>query len=182
MNKKILLSVGVILVILILGFFWMSSRNRTQSPAGSASFTDSVLSINIEYSRPSVRGRVIFGKEGSGALLAYGKYWRLGANEPTTVTFSRDVIFGGKNVPKGRYRMYAIPGEQEFVIVLNTEISAWGYSEPDYTKDIVKINVPVKKEENLTEQFTIEVGKSEDIFIQIKWSDVSLSIPVSRSL
>ena len=180
MNKKILLSIGVILVILIIGFFWMSSRNRSVSPSGKANYTDGDLQITIEYSRPSVRGRTIFGPEGSEALLSYGKYWRLGANEPTTITFSKDVTIGGNLVPKGRYRMYAIPGESEFVIVLNTEIGAWGYSEPDYSKDLVKINVPVKKEESITEQFTIDINKTDELSILIKWADISLNVPIGR--
>lgn len=180
MNKKILLSVGVILVILIIGFFWMSSRNRSLSPSGEANFTDGDLEIKIEYSRPSVRGRVIFGPEGSPALLQYGKYWRLGANEPTTISISKDIKFGGNPVQKGRYRIYAIPSEQEFTIILNSEIGAWGYSEPDHSKDFLKIKVPVKKEEKSTEQFTIDIIKAEESYIMIQWSDISLSIPISQ--
>jgi len=180
MSKKILLSVGVILVILIIGFFWMSSRNRSMSPAGTTSFTDGDLTVAVNYSRPSVRGRVIFGPEGSGALLPYGKYWRLGANEPTSIEFSQDVTFAGKPVPKGKYRMYAFPGEKEFTIVLNSEISAWGYAEPDYSKDVVKVSVPVVTSDSPTEQLTIEAGKSDELFVLIKWDNISISIPVTR--
>lgn len=180
MNKKILLSVGVILVILIIGFFWLSSRNRSLSPSGKANFTEGALEIKVEYSRPSVRGRVIFGPEGSDALLQYGKYWRLGANEPTTISISKDINFGGNPVQKGKYRMYAIPGEQEFTIILNSEIGAWGYSEPDHSKDFLKINVPVKKEDSTTEQFTIDFSNTNGLFMLIRWSDISLSIPISQ--
>ena len=180
MSKKILLSVGVILVILIIGFFWMSSRNRSMSPAGTTSFTDGDLTITVNYSRPSVRGRVIFGPEGSGALLPYGKYWRLGANEPTSIEFSQDVTFAGKPVPKGKYRMYAFPGEKEFTIVLNSEISAWGYSEPDYSKDVIRVQVPLTITESPVEQLTIETGKSNELYIRISWDKVLLSIPVTR--
>jgi hypothetical protein len=180
MSKKILLSVGVILVILIIGFFWMSSRNRSMSPSGTTSFTDGELTITVNYSRPSVRGRVIFGPEDSGALLPYGKYWRLGANEPTSIEFSQDVIFAGQSVPKGKYRMYTIPGEKEFTIVLNSEISAWGYAEPDHSKDVVKVSVPVVTAESPTEQLTIEAGKSDELFVLIKWDNISISIPVTR--
>ncbi|MFZ9980481.1 MAG: DUF2911 domain-containing protein [Cyclobacteriaceae bacterium] len=180
MSKKILLSVGVILVILIIGFFWMSSRNRSMSPVGTTSFTDGDLTVTVKYSRPSVRGRMIFGPEGSGALLPYDKYWRLGANEPTSIEFSQDVFFAGQPVSKGKYRMYAFPGEKEFTIVLNSEISAWGYAEPDYSKDVVKISIPAVIAESPTEQLTIEAGKSDALFVLIKWDKVSLSIPVAQ--
>jgi hypothetical protein len=76
--------------------------------------------------------------------------------------------------------MYAFPGENSFAVVLNTEISAWGYSEPDYSKDLVKIEVPVAKQESLTEQFTIELTKAETVQVEIKWSDVLLTIPIGK--
>lgn len=180
MNKKVLLSVGVILVLLIIGFFWMNSRNRSMSPSGTSTITDGDLTVTVNYSRPSVRGRIIFGPEDSGALLPYGKYWRLGANEPTTIEFSEDVIFAGSPVTKGKYRMYAFPGEKEFTLVLNSEISAWGYAEPDYSKDVLKVNIPVAISESTVEQLTIEAGKSTDTSILISWDKVSLSIPVTR--
>jgi len=180
MSKKVLLILGVALVVVIAGLFWLNSRGRTLSPSGSANITDEDLTVTIKYSRPSMRGRVVFGPEGSDALLPYGKYWRLGANEPTTIEFNRDVTFGGRSVPKGKYRMYAFPGENSFAVVLNTEISAWGYSEPDYSKDLVKIEVPVAKQESLTEQFTIEFTKAETVQVEIKWSDVLLTIPIGK--
>ena len=102
MSKKVLLILGVALVVVIAGLFWLNSRGRTLSPSGSANITDEDLTVTIKYSRPSMRGRVVFGPEGSDALLPYGKYWRLGANEPTTIEFNRDVTFGGRSVPKGK--------------------------------------------------------------------------------
>jgi hypothetical protein len=180
MNKKILLTVGVILVLLIIGFFWMNSRSRSMSPSGNTSFKDGDLTITVNYSRPSVRGRVIFGPDGSGALLPYGKYWRLGANEPTSIEFSGDVNFAGSPVAKGKYRLYAFPGEKEFTIVLNSEISAWGYSEPDYSKDVIRVQVPLTITESPVEQLTIETGKSNELYIRISWDKVLLSIPVTR--
>jgi len=180
MGKKILLTIGVVLVLLIIAFFWMSSRNRSMSPSGNAELTDGDLTVKIEYSRPSVRGRKIFGDEGTDALLPYGKYWRLGANEPTTIEFSRDVVFGGSEISKGRYRMYAFPGEKEFTIVLNSEIGVWGYAEPDYSKDVAKISIPVVRSESTTEQLTIDIDQSNGMAVIVKWADVRLDIPVVR--
>jgi len=126
MKKKILIITGVALVVFAGVFFWLNSRNRTLSPSGTANGKIGDLEINMSYSRPSVRGRVIFGTEEEGALLVYGKYWRLGANEPTSVSFSRDVSFNGNRVPAGKYRIYAFPGKDTFEVVLNTEIGACG--------------------------------------------------------
>ena len=68
--------------------------------------------MEIPYSRPTQRDRLLFATVEEGALQPYGVYWCLGANEPTTVTFSRDVSFNGILVPAGIYVIYAFPGEE----------------------------------------------------------------------
>lgn len=177
--KKILIGIGVLIVIAAAAFFYLNSRNRTMSPPGSAEISKGDLTVSVKYSRPSVRGRVIFGTEADKALLPYGKYWRLGANETTQITFSKDVTFNGEQVKAGTYRIYAIPGAEAFEIRLNSEISFWGYSEPDYTKDFLKTKANVQKTDSNVEQFTIRMDESgEGINIIIEWADTRLSIPV----
>ena len=138
MKKKIIIGIGAFVLIIIIGFIYLNYRNRSLSPPGIVKYDKNDLVIEIPYSRPSKRGRLIFGTQEQGALLPYGKYWRLGANEATEVTFNRDVIFNGQPVKAGTYRMYAVPGEDEFEISLNTGLGKWGYSEPDYSLDILK--------------------------------------------
>ena len=179
MKKKILIITGVALVVFAGVFFWLNSRNRTLSPSGTANGKIGDLEINMSYSRPSARGRLIFGTEEEGALLVYGKYWRLGANEPTSVAFSRDVSFNGNRVPAGKYRIYAFPGKDAFDIVLNTEIGMWGAAEPDYSKDLLKTSIPVVRLDKPVEQLTFYVKPSgSGLNIVIYWADVGLSIPV----
>jgi hypothetical protein len=103
----------------------------------------------------------------------------LGANEPTQVTFSKDVTFSGELVKAGTYRIYAFPGKESFEIRLNSEIGMWGASEPDYSKDFLKTQIPVQKTESLVEQFTINAKQSDSgINIIIEWANVRLVIPV----
>lgn len=177
--KKILIGLGVLVVLIAVAFFFLNNRNRTLSPGGLAELTVGDLTVSIPYSRPSVRGRTIFGSEADKALLPNGKYWRLGANETTQITFSKDVSFNGEAVKAGTYRIYAIPGPEAFEIRLNSEVSFWGYSEPDYSKDFLKTQVKVQKTDSNVEQFTIRMAEAEGgINVIIEWADTRLSVPV----
>lgn len=179
-RKKLWITLGAIVVILGAGFAYLNYRNRTLSPPGTTELTVGDLSVSVAYSRPSARGRVIFGTEEQDALQPYGKYWRLGANEATEVTFSRDVQFNGETVKGGTYRIYAIPGPENFDIGLNTELGKWGAMEPDYDLDILHTKVPVQKTETPVEQYTIrlEQNPTGGIDIVFEWSDTRFTVPV----
>jgi len=180
MRKKILIGSGAIILILVVGFLYLNYRNRSLSPPGLARYEKNGFTIEIPYSKPSKRGRLIFGNAEEGALLPYGKYWRLGANEATEVTFNKDVLFNGEAVSAGTYRMYAVPGKDEFEISLNTQTGKWGYSEPDYTQDILKTMIPVERSNDSVEQFNIRFEEKEtEVLIVCEWSDVKIKIPVS---
>jgi hypothetical protein len=180
MLKKILIGVVVLIVILGAGFMYLNYRNRTLSPPGSASLTNDGLTVSVNYSRPSVRGRLVFGTEEQKALQPYGKYWRLGANESTEISFSKDVLFNNKPVKAGIYRIYAIPGPQSFEFGLNSELGKWGYSEPDYSLDVLKTTVPVERLSTPVEQYTITLSKTDQgINAVFDWSDVRLTIPIN---
>jgi hypothetical protein len=179
MKKKILIGVGILLLLLIVGFFYINYRNRTLSPPGSASYDQNGLKIDISYSRPSKRDRLIFGEQSNGALVPYGVYWRLGANEATEITFNQDVLFNGEAVEEGTYRMYAVPGKEEFEISLNSETGKWGYSEPDYEHDVLKTTVPVTTTSKSVEQFTMRLEeRGSTVMIVCEWSDTKFEIPI----
>jgi hypothetical protein len=178
-RKKLWITIGAIVIILGLAMVYLNYRNRTLSPPGSASLTAGDLTISITYSRPSARGRVIFGTEEQKALQPYGKYWRLGANESTEVTFSRDVQFNGAAVKAGTYRMYAVPGADAFDIGLNSELGTWGAMEPDYSLDVLHTKVPIQKTGTPVEQYTIRLNEANPgIDIVFEWADTRFVVPV----
>jgi hypothetical protein len=177
--KKILIAVAVIIGLLAAALFYLNYRNRSLSPPGSATLTSGGLTVSITYSRPSVRGRLIFGPEDQKALQPYGKYWRLGANESTEIVFSRDVLFNGAPVKAGTYRIYAIPGETTFTLVLNSELGQWGAFEPDSKLDVLRVLVPVHKINVPVEQFTISLAPEGDgINVIFEWSDTRFVLPL----
>lgn len=180
MLKKILIGVGVVAVLLLLAFLYANNRNRTLSPPGFVERDINKLHIEISYSRPSVKGRLIFGKEADKALQPYGKYWRLGANESTEITINQDITFNNVALKAGTYRLYAIPGETTFRIGVNTELGKWGAWEPDYSKDLFVTEVPVTRPEKPVEQYTIRIeeGAENGANIYFEWSDVQVMVPI----
>ena len=167
------------MLIILVGIFYLNNRNRTLSPAGTATYEGNGLSMEIPYSRPTQRGRLLFGPEADGALQPYGVYWRLGANEATTVTFSRDVTFNGIPVPAGTYVIYAFPGEEQFEVRLNAEVQFWGAIEPDPTTDFLTTNVVHERSTKQVEQYTIRFEEEGPIvFIVCEWGNMRIRIPV----
>ncbi len=178
MKKKIFIGLGLI----ILAFVgWVAyGLLFPKSPKASASYTEGDISIVVSYSQPFKRGRVIFGEESTDALQPYGKYWRLGANAPTEITFNKNVTFAGKSVSAGTYRMYAVPGAQSFQISLNSEIGSFsGAPEPDYSLDVVKVEIPVTPVAE-TEKFTITFIKDTDVInMDLIWDKTKITVPIT---
>ncbi|MCL6260130.1 DUF2911 domain-containing protein [Aquiflexum sp. TKW24L] len=181
MLKKFLIGLGVLALILAVAFIYMNNRNRTLSPPGFVELDNNKLHVKVLYSRPSVKGRLIFGSEADGALQPWGSYWRLGANEATEMTINQNVIFNGEPLNAGTYSLYAIPGADSFQIGVNTVVGSWGAQEPDYSKDLFVTEVPVTRLVTPVEQFTtrIENGPNDGAIVYFEWSDVQLIIPIA---
>ena len=130
------------------------------------------------YSRPYKNDRLIFGSEEDGALVPFGKYWRTGANAATTFETSGAVSFNGEKLDPGKYRLYTVPGEKEWKIVLNSEGDKFfAISEPDYSKDVLEtVVVPQIKDKNTIEQFTIGFSKNiEGVELYLMWDTTVIS-------
>lgn len=135
--------------------------------------TISTKHVTVTYGRPYKKGRIIFGE-----LEKYGKVWRVGADEATEITFKQDAKFGGEAVKQGTYTLFAIPEENEWTIILNSQLKQWGaYGyEKAKDKDVLKIKVPSKKISDVVEQLTI---KADNTALTISWDQTSVSIPMS---
>src|SRR6185369_158710 len=144
MKKFLIISAAAIFII--GGYIIYRVVDSEQlSPKKTATFSYNGLDLKVAYCSPSKRGRVIFGDSASKALVPYGKFWRLGANEATEITLSKDVNIEGKPLKAGSYRLYAVPKELTWQISFNSELGKWGYDEPDYSKDVLKVEMPVEK-------------------------------------
>jgi hypothetical protein len=182
MLKKILIGVGIFITIAALTLGYMMYRNKTMSPAGTADISANGLTVHVDYCRPSVRDRVIFGPEDSDAIQPWGVYWRLGANESTEFEVNQDVIVSGQLLKAGRYKIYAFPGEFDFEFGISTDLGKWGYAEPDYSKDVLRFRIPIEYSQTITEQHTISLaGTKIGVNMVIEFEKVKLTIPIQAA-
>jgi Protein of unknown function (DUF2911) len=160
-------------VLLLLAAFATLSVWGQGDQRKSPHDTVSNAHASVTYGRPYKKGRAIFG-----ALEPFGKVYRVGADEATTITFKNAVKFGDQAVPAGTYTLFAIPNEKEWTIILNGQLGQWGaFSyEKNKDKDVAKINVPVKKLDNIVEQLTISFADNNSLVIA--WDQTQVTVPL----
>ncbi|MFT5884314.1 MAG: hypothetical protein ACI9IP_000769 [Arcticibacterium sp.] len=166
---------------LFLGFavlfsFSVTAQNlNTPAPSPTQTITQdfALSSIEVKYSRPSVKGREIFG-----GLVPYGDMWRTGANAPTTVAFGQDVKVGGEMIKAGTYTLLTIPGKTEWEIIF----AEAGTSAPNYkvANDVARFKVPAISMPLDIENFTIMLGDQtpSSVNIGLMWADTYVGFPV----
>ncbi len=135
-----------------------------------------VTDISIVYSRPSMRGRDIFGD-----LVPYDKLWRTGANRNTTIEFSKDVVLGDKRINRGKYAVFTIPSPKQWEVIIYTDTDNWDIPEDyDESKIVAKTTVPSNRLEEPLEVFSITIGDFTNFTFDliISWSNTSVSIPI----
>lgn len=133
--------------------------------------------IEIEYSRPNVNGRVVWGD-----LVPYDKIWRTGANAATTIDFSNDVTVNGTKVPAGKYGFFTIPGKEEWTIIINKDWEMWGTGDYKEENDVLRVKVKptaVAKTETMT--FGINNVKKDKCTIDLSWDELMVSIEVDAN-
>jgi hypothetical protein len=144
----------IILSLFVAAFaFSANAQIKTPAPSPSQKIEQMVglTNITLEYSRPSMKGRKIFG-----GLQDYGKVWRTGANKNTTLTFSTDFMVGGETLKAGTYALFTIPGEKTWDVILYSDASNWGTpGKWDDTKVAAKITVTPEIMAMPVETFTI---------------------------
>jgi hypothetical protein len=127
----------------------------------------------VIYSRPNRNNREIFG-----GIIKYGEVWRLGANEATEIEFFKNVKINGKTISKGRYTLWAQCGEDNWTMILNNEKDIWGlFYNPK--KDVVRFDVPVQKNSDNVESFTMYFDPAKDgASLNILWDNVKVAVPI----
>jgi hypothetical protein len=130
--------------------------------------------IRIIYSRPAKNGRPIFG-----VLEQFGKVWRTGANETTEIRFYEDVKVGNQKVKAGTYSIFTIPEKDKWTFILNKQTDKWGSYTYDQSKDVLRLDVPVKKSEEVIEHFSITFKDlPQGAAIVMGWDNTVVEVPV----
>ena len=145
------------------------------SPAASFSQTVGVTNISMKYSRPSVKGRTIWGD-----LVPYAKLWRAGANSSTKIEFSTEVMINGVNVPAGEYALFVLPTKDEWTFVISNHITGNGTS--GYTEESDVVRVSVKPEEHAMVEnlmYSIDEITDESGVVSLSWERLSANFEVT---
>ena len=203
MKRKIFKGLAILLAIWVGYRCYRIATTRSHSPKETINFSYKDLDIEVTYNRPYKKGRVIFGEakdrawlpkgkfwtngfraltglpRTTVALVHNGKYWRLGANDATEISFNKNIIFADKPVNAGKYRMYAVPNHNTWLITLNSELGKFGYYEPNYSLDVATVEVPVETALTETEQFTISFDNDSSVVkMSFIWDKTLVRVPL----
>ncbi|GHA66930.1 DUF2911 domain-containing protein [Pontibacter akesuensis] len=162
-------------VLLLLGVFLsVSAYAQDAKPKASppATTTGKVgdATVTVNYSSPSVKGREVWG-----GLVPYGKVWRAGANEATTVTVDKPVLVEGKQLPAGTYSFYAIPGEEEWTVIFNKTAKQWG-TQYDEKQDALRVQVKPVKSATMNERLKYDVT---DKGLVLQWENLEVPVAIT---
>lgn len=135
--------------------------------------------ITLNYSRPNVKGRKIFGD-----LEPYGSVWRTGANSATTISFTEPVKIDGKELPAGEYELFTIPGKDEWTVIFNKASKQWGAYEYKESDDALRVKVKANKLKDKVETFTIQFA---DVYpttakLQLMWENTGVTVDMTTEV
>ncbi|MBC8172697.1 MAG: DUF2911 domain-containing protein [Chitinophagales bacterium] len=130
----------------------MQNKNNRVSPTETASDTIGGNEVTIVYGSPRVKGRVIWG-----GLVPYNEVWRMGANEASTIQFTKDVFVQGQPLKKDTYSVFALPSENEWTIIFSTNEKQWGAFKYNESEDALRIKVKPVFVDSLQENMTLSI-------------------------
>lgn len=170
-----------IVATVLVNFGANAQAIKTPAPSTTQTIKQdfALSSIEIVYSRPNTKGRVIFGD-----LAPLGKLWRTGANAATKVTFGEDVKVGGVAVKAGSYVLYTVPNKDEWEVILNKGLNNWGVDGYKAEEDVAKFKVKPMTLPMNVETFTMQIADvmPASANIQIMWEKTAVSFPVMADI
>ena len=166
----------IFILATLIASYVLNAQVKTPQPSPHCTLTQVVglTDITIDYSRPSAKGRTIFGD-----LVPFGKLWRTGANSNTTITFSDDVVIKGTTLKKGKYALYTTPKADMWEVIFYTDSDNWGTPDNwDVNKVAVLTNVDPSSLSNFVESFTISVNNlsNDSATLDIAWEKTMVSV------
>jgi hypothetical protein len=158
---------------LLLGWVYSSSaqtKEKRPSPPDKVSAEVKGTTLTVEYSKPSVKGRKIWG-----GLVPYNEVWRTGANEATTFETSKDIKVEGKALPAGKYGLFTLPGEKEWVFIFNKTWDQWGAYDYKKKEDVLRVTVTPTKSPQFVEQMTFFIEGDKVFF---RWENLEVGFKI----
>lgn len=176
---KKLLIISTVISCLFFNMAVAQVKFPAASPTQTIKQDFGIGNIELTYSRPSAKGRKVFGD-----IVPMDKLWRTGANGATRITFASPVEMGGKKIDTGSYVLYTVPGENTWEVVLNKGLKNWGVDGYKESEDVVRFKVPSVNSSANTETFTMQFAnvKAESCDLQLMWEKKAISIPIITSV
>ena len=165
------------LLLFCCAFMTAQIQAPAASPSGKIEQKVGLTDVSVEYSRPGMRGREVFGD-----LVPYGEIWRTGANANTKITFSDDIMINGKELKKGSYSIYTIPNEGSWEVMFYNTTDNWGVPQDwDENKVALKTTAEVEELPFEVETFTIFINDltNDSAVLEFIWEDKVASVPFS---
>lgn len=174
----------ILSTILICTIAAMASAQQLKTPAPSPTQTikqDFGLgSIEVSYSRPNMKGRKIFGD-----LVPFGKVWRTGANNPTTITFTDEVNIGGTKVPAGKYGLLTIPDQSNWTIILTKQLDVTSPAAYKQESDVLRFTAkPTQLTGPSFETFSMQFHniKPSSVDLTMVWDKTLVTLPITTDV
>ncbi|WP_207420593.1 DUF2911 domain-containing protein [Desertivirga brevis] len=179
MNLKRGLASTFLAVALTVSSYAQDLKLPAPSPTQTINQDFALSNISINYSRPGMKGRTIFGD-----LVPYGQVWRTGANSPTKIKFGEDVSIEGKAVPAGEYALYTIPGQSEWTFILSKNLKLWGSMGYNQADDLLRFTAKPQTLPFSVENFTILFGSqtANTVDVQLLWANVAVGFNVKADI
>ena len=178
---KLLSAKTILLALLLIGVLSIESYSQKKeevriSPKATVKQTVGFTIISIDYSRPGVKGRTIWG-----GLVPYNAVWRAGANEATKITFTADVKINGKKLKAGSYGFFVIPTEKNWTLIFNKVADQWGAFEYNDVEDALRIEVTPEKENNCWQEwliYTITKTSDKTAVVRLEWEKLKVPFTI----
>ncbi|MDC6352561.1 DUF2911 domain-containing protein [Zeaxanthinibacter sp. PT1] len=178
----VIVLVAVVLLFQFVAKPYLKEQTKKHSPQITNTFQNEELQLQVTYSSPFKKGRVIFGE-----LVPYDVVWRTGANEPTTFRTESDITIMGNSLAAGTYSLWTKPGKENWSVYFNHEVPDWGVTissggrettrNPE--KDAVVVQVPVIDLQQTEESFTIDFSEEEMVYMNLYWDTTKVRIPIT---
>lgn len=179
--KKSIFTVVLLLAVTMFSANIADAQVKTPaaSPSAKVMQTVGMTEVEVAYSRPSMRGREIFG-----GLVPFDKMWRTGANASTKLTINNDIAIGGNDLKKGTYAVYTIPGKDEWTIVIHKNVTHWGIGGYKADEDAFRFTAKPTALETAVETFTIgfsNIGLGT-ANLDISWENTMVSFEIDTKV
>jgi Protein of unknown function (DUF2911)/Tetratricopeptide repeat len=181
LNKNIFMKKIFLIAAVAISSTVIAQPLKTPAPSSTQTIKQDfgLASIELSYSRPNVKGRKVMGD-----LVPFGKVWRTGANQATTLTFGDEVTIGDKKIPAGKYGLLSIPDKNSWTLIITKQTDVTSPDAYKQENDVVRVNALPISTANNVESFTMQFAnvKASTCELHLMWEKTVVSLPISTDV